>query len=188
MQPASLLLLLMAGALRAQDPPLFFTPADKSVVPPGPFRVIAKSAGKTEILVDDQPVAVASPVSGVVRAELKLAPGAHHIVARNESGETKVQVFAGKQHADWPSFKLHPPVATCETCHAVKEGAWALRRASLAPICASCHPQNRFPLIHTHNTDLLAECQNCHMPHGSTAAKLLKMPKDTACKQCHGQP
>lgn len=180
--------LLVAVALHAQDPPLLLAPADQSVIPPGAFRIVAKSAGKVELLVDGKSQPVRTPAPGVVQVELKLAPGAHEIVARNESGETKVQVFAGKQHNDWPAFKPHPPVAACETCHAVKQGAWALRRASLAPICASCHPQSRFPLIHTHGTDLLGECQNCHMPHGSTAAKLLKVPKETACKQCHGQP
>lgn len=184
-----MLALLMAAAwLPAQDAPFLFMPANHSVVAPGPFRIAVKSEGKTELLLDGKPVAAVSPAPGVVRAEVTLTAGAHELVARNASGETKVEFFAGKQHADWPAFKQHPPVAACETCHAVKAGAWSLRRASLAPICASCHPQNRFPLIHTHNTDLLAECQNCHMPHGATAAKLLKMPKETACKQCHGQP
>ncbi len=179
---------LLALILSGQEAPVVLSPTDQSTVPPGSLRIVLKSAGKTEVLVDGKAQAGVSPAPGVVYVEQALAAGAHEIVARNEAGETKVRVFAGKQHGDWPAFKLHPPVATCETCHAVKQGAWALRRASPAPICASCHPQARFPLIHTHNTDLLADCQNCHSPHGATAAKLLKVPKEIACKQCHGQP
>lgn len=184
----SLPALFLISVLAAQSPPEVFAPANHSVVPPGPFKFIAKSPGKTHVTLDGAELTVASPAPGVVRSEFKLSPGSHEIVARNESGETRIEVFAGKTHGEFQPFKLHPPVATCETCHAVKQNSWALRRASLAPICASCHPQNRFALIHTHNTDLLAECQGCHMPHGSTAAKLLKQPKETACRQCHGQP
>lgn len=177
-----------APASQAQDAPFFFSPTDKAVVPPGPFRVIMKSPGKTQLLLDGKAVETHSPGPGAVRAELKIAPGEHELAARNEAGETKVRIFAGKQHAGFEVFRLHPPVSTCETCHAVKDGAWGMRRISLAPICSACHPQDRFAIVHTHGTDLLAECQSCHVPHGSTAAKHLKVSKDTACKQCHGQP
>lgn len=184
----SLPVLFLTAVAAAQAPPEIFAPANHSVVAPGLLKIIAKSPGNTQVTVDGAAVAVTTAAPGAVRAEIKLTPGAHEIVARNDSGETRVEIFAGKTHGEWKAFKQHPPVATCETCHAVKQGAWALKRASLAPVCASCHPQNRFAIIHTHNTDLLAECQGCHMPHGSTSAKLLKVPKETACKQCHGQP
>ena len=39
---------LMALAVNAQDPPLLFSPADKSTVPAGPFRIIMRSSGKKD--------------------------------------------------------------------------------------------------------------------------------------------
>lgn len=171
----------------AQERPLFYAPLDKSVIAPGALRVVVSSMGETTLLLDGKVVKTDAPAPGVIRADLTLAPGAHELVARNGAGESKIGVFAGRQQAGFEPFKQHPPTATCETCHAVKQGEWALRRASLAPICAACHPQDRFAKVHTHGTDLLAECQACHMPHGSQAAKLLKQPKEIGCKQCHGQ-
>jgi predicted CXXCH cytochrome family protein len=65
---------------------------------------------------------------------------------------------------------------------------WSFQRASIGSSCFACHERAAFPKIHTHNTDILAECQSCHLPHGSAVKGHLKLAKDTACKQCHGQP
>jgi predicted CXXCH cytochrome family protein len=172
----------------AQEAPLFYAPLDQSLIPVGVFRVVAHSAGDTKLLLDGKPVAFEAPAPGVIRADVKLGAGAHELVARNAAGESKLAIFAGKAQAGFQPFKQHPPLASCDTCHALKQNQWAMKRASLAPVCAACHPQDRFPVVHTHGADLLAECQACHMPHGSQAAKLLKQPKEIGCKQCHGQP
>ena len=42
-----------------------------------------------------------------------------------------------------------------------------------------------FKVTHS-NDEVLADCVLCHNPHGSTEEFHLKMPRETACKQCHG--
>lgn len=178
-----MMLVLTAGWVSAQ--PQFLSPLTQAVVAPGQLRVVAKGAGKGQLFLNGKPVETASPVAGVFSAELKLAAGRHELLLKSEDGEAKAVVFAGSEHQGWNVFRQHPPVATCDTCHAVKNGEWATKRASLAPLCFACHERGRFPVTHTHNTDTLADCQNCHLPHGSQAKAHLKMAKETACKQCH---
>lgn len=179
-----LLALFVCGGIAAQEA-MFLSPLPESVVPPGPLRVVAKGSGKGRIQVDGKPVETISPVPGVFRAEVTLPPGEHELSLESESGPAKVRVFSGKEHKDWKVFRQHPPAATCETCHAVKNGEWAMQRASLAPLCFSCHERANFPASHTHNTDILADCQTCHLPHGSQVKGHLLKPKEAACKQCH---
>lgn len=178
--------LLAASVCLAQEAPVILAPADHAVLT-GVARIIVKG-GKVQVTIDGKPAAVSSPAPGVWMGEAKLAPGLHEFIARDESGETKVAVFSGKAYTGWKVFKSHPPAGGCDTCHAVKDGQWSMKRASIAGVCSACHPQDRFPVVHTHNTDLLSECQGCHLPHGAVTARLLKVPKTTACRQCHNQP
>jgi predicted CXXCH cytochrome family protein len=68
----------------------------------------------------------------------------------------------------------------------VKNGAWAMKRATLSPLCHACHDITKFTAAHApHNTGTLVDCQMCHLPHGSAAKGHLKMEKTVACKQCH---
>ncbi|MBL8230107.1 MAG: hypothetical protein JNL98_16585 [Bryobacterales bacterium] len=172
-------------ALSAAETPVFLSPLDESVIAPGALRVVAKGAGKGRLLLDGKPLDTASPVAGVFRAEVQLAPGPHELTLESEGGAAKVRVFAGTEHNGWKMFRQHPPAAACESCHAIKNGEWAMQRASLAPLCFACHERAKFPASHTHNTDILADCQNCHLPHGSQAKSHLVKPKETVCKQCH---
>ncbi|HUQ93726.1 MAG TPA: cytochrome c3 family protein [Bryobacteraceae bacterium] len=179
------LILLAAVACGAQEGPLLFTPTDKSVVAPGSLRVIGK-ASMAQLTLDGKAVPVTSPAAGVIHAELKLSPGPHELILKGAGGEARSVFFVGKEHQDWKMFRAHPPAAPgCDTCHAVKDGEWALKRATLSPICHTCHDKARFPATHTHNTDILTDCQNCHHPHGSAVKGHLKQPKEVVCKQCH---
>lgn len=167
----------------AQEPAAeaILSPADQSTVAVGSVRLIARGAGL--LLVDGKMVASEQPAPGVVSAVVALAAGTHQIAM----GARKIRVHAGGgAPGDWKPYQAHPPSATgCDTCHAVKDGAWAMRRASLAPICFTCHDRGKFPATHTHNTDILADCQSCHDPHGSTGKAHLRMSRERACKQCH---
>ncbi len=176
----------LAAVALAQDPTALFTPVDQSVVSEGKLRVAGRAAGKAELLLDGKATPHTSPGPGAVMADLTLTPGAHELVLRGEGGEAKARFFVGKEHGDWKLFRPHAPVAAgCDTCHAVKNDTWALKRASLSPLCHTCHEKEKFPVVHTHNTDTLADCQNCHMPHGSAAKGHLVKPKEALCKQCH---
>lgn len=180
------LLLLVCGWAMGQERPELFAPADESVVMVGKVRVVGRAAGPVSLLLDGKAVAVASPGPGAVMAELLPGAGEHVLVLKGQGGESKVRFFVGEERAEWKMFRPHPPLASgCDTCHAVKNDAWALKRASLSPLCHTCHDKERFPAVHTHSTDILADCQNCHLPHGSTARGHMMKPKEVACKQCH---
>lgn len=183
----ALLLVLQLGVLLGQEGPVLFAPAHESLVAPGALRILGRAAGKAALTLDGKPVAVASPAPGVVLAEIKAADGLHELVLTGEGGEAKVSFFAGKEHSGWKMFRPHPPGAVgCETCHAVKNGEWAMKRATLAPMCHTCHNADQFTKTHTpHNTGTLVDCQNCHLQHGSAAKTHLRMEKAVACKQCH---
>jgi len=175
-------LLLLVGIGSAQGPErVIFSPADQSVVK-GDLRVVA--SGQGELLLDGKAVETQSPVAGVQHASVKVSPGAHELTF---DGGPAVKFHAGDgAPAGWKEFRVHPPGgAACETCHAIKNGAWAFTKASLVGVCFACHNREAFPKTHTHEPGIVPDCQMCHSPHGSTAAAHLKMPKETACKQCH---
>lgn len=183
---AALLLLLSWRGL-AEETVVLFAPMNESVVAPGNLRVVGKAAGKAELLLDGKAVRFESPAPGVVHAELKPGPGLHELLLKGEGGEAKAAFFSGKEHGGWKMFRPHPPIEGigCDTCHAVKNGEWAMKRATLSPICHTCHDLSAFPKIHTHDTGTLADCQNCHYPHGSTAKGNLRAAREVVCRQCH---
>ncbi len=160
---------------------IFAPPANALFPEDAPVRLIARIAAGAELKVDGAAVAVESPHAGVATAELKLAPGAHSITL----GDQTVKIAVGTPEDGMAHFRSHPPTATCENCHAVRNGRWRFLRASLSNVCSNCHAKDAFPAKHTHTMDLLPDCQMCHDPHGSTVAGHMKMSREKACQQCH---
>jgi len=171
---------LAAAALLGQASDIL-SPTPGSLFSKGPVRVIARADGKAELLLDGKAVPVERPAEGVITAILHPNPGPHELAL----GEHKVKFTVGKADGEWTSFKEHPPVASCQNCHAVKNGVWSLQRASLVTLCFPCHDKEKFPKAHTHVAGILADCQMCHNAHGSNAKGFLTMTRETACKQCH---
>jgi len=165
---------------QAPEGPRLLRPADRSALPAGPLTVVARGDGP--LVLDGQPVKTARPGPGAIAAELTLAPGPHALSFAGQS----IRFFAGPNPpAGYLPYRLHPPAAaSCDTCHVVRDGAWDFRGA--ASSCFGCHDQKKFPIGHTHNAEVLAECGLCHDPHGSTEKFHLKFARETACKQCHG--
>ncbi|MBL8215078.1 MAG: hypothetical protein JNK87_30445 [Bryobacterales bacterium] len=185
MVAARLAWLLAGVGLLAQDPAVILAPVDGTTVAPGKVRIVARAPGKATLAVDGKPVAMTETVAGVVHAEVELAAGKHEVAVSGGGSEAKISVTVGAG----ANFRVHPPgLVGCDTCHAVKNEAWALKRATPATVCAQCHDRAAFVPAHTHNTDILADCQNCHLPHGSAAKAHLQKPKETVCKTCHNWP
>jgi predicted CXXCH cytochrome family protein len=177
-----LIVLLVALVSPAQDDPNLLAPPDGAVFAKGPVRFIARADAGAAILLDGKPLKFERPAEGVATANLDLEPGAHEISLDKE----KVRFFVGAgAPREMMDFRFHPPMASCSTCHAIKNGAWTWQRPSLVTLCGQCHDREKFPAKHTHEMGILADCQICHNPHGSTAAGHLRKPKETACKQCH---
>jgi DmsE family decaheme c-type cytochrome len=52
--------------------------------------------------------------------------------------------------------------------------------------CLKCHVDKRGPFVYEHASVRVEGCDSCHMPHGSTNAKLLRRPVTfTLCLECH---
>jgi DmsE family decaheme c-type cytochrome len=52
--------------------------------------------------------------------------------------------------------------------------------------CLKCHVDKRGPFVYEHASVRVEGCEGCHMPHGSTNAKLLRRPVTfTLCLECH---
>ena len=180
--------LLAALFCYAQEPPptSILSPPANSAHPAGPVRVIARGARGAKLLLDGAAVTATSPAPGVLSASITPKPGEHTLEIAGAKDSQKVRFFSGAGAREpFLPFRAHPPVETCTSCHALKDGEWAFARPSLGGICFGCHDREAFPGTHSHVPGVLADCQLCHDPHGSTAKGQLKMSKETACKQCH---
>jgi DmsE family decaheme c-type cytochrome len=52
--------------------------------------------------------------------------------------------------------------------------------------CLKCHVDKRGPFVYEHASVRVEGCAGCHVPHGSTNAKLLRRPVVfTMCLECH---
>ncbi len=186
MKRALVLALVALWALGETPPgPMIFRPADQSVIQAGPVSVVAKGPADAKLELDGKPVEAQHPAAGVFAAIITPTAGRHQLSLAGRS----IQFFVGASGVPegWKQFRAHPPAAVnCETCHAVNQGAWDFKGGTVAENCFECHQQQSFPKVHQHNPEVLADCQLCHNPHGSTAKFHLKMAKETACKQCHG--
>jgi len=178
--PARLLTFCFAAAAALAEEGIL-RPTDKSVIKAGPLSVVASGTG--ELRLDGKTVTVSRPAAGVVTAHVNPSPGMHELTL----GPKKTQFFMGPNPPQgWKEFRPHPPAAACDSCHTAASGTWAIKGDLAGENCFRCHDQKVFPKPHQHNSEVLAECQLCHNPHGSTEKFHLKMAKETACKQCHG--
>lgn len=173
-------LALAATAIAAG--PEFLRPVDGAIVAPGAFSIAARASDKAQLRVDGKPVASRSPGPGALTATLPLSAGVHKLELTDGAASVSISITA----ASPASFRPHPPSASCDTCHTVRDSAWALKSDPLGDTCFTCHDAKTFAVAHQHNADVLVECTLCHQPHGSSTAKHLKMKKELACKQCHG--
>ncbi|MEI6601572.1 MAG: cytochrome c3 family protein, partial [Comamonadaceae bacterium] len=57
-------------------------------------------------------------------------------------------------------------------------------RDSTNATCYTCHAEKRGPFVHQHEP-VAEDCANCHNPHGSTVAGMLKTRAPLLCQQCH---
>jgi predicted CXXCH cytochrome family protein len=161
----SLAWLLLASVAGAQ----ILRPTDHSAIPAAPISIVAPSGSK--VMLDGKPTETGVP--------LRIAPGLHELTLDAQV----VKFFAGPgAPPDFKPFRQHPPASTCDTCHVEKTGGGDVK----AGACFACHDTRTFPKKHTHNAEVLEDCAACHSPHGSTAQFHLKLPKETACKLCHG--
>ena len=93
------------------------------------------------------------------------------------------------QRAQIHRFSRHPILegkVTCSDCHDVhgSPGPKLLVKNSVNETCYTCHAEKRGPFLWEH-APVVDDCTNCHTPHGSNQAPLLKMRPPMLCQSCH---
>lgn len=178
----ALALLWATGVSPAADGPIV-KPRNGTWIPGDVLEVIAK-VSDARLLVDGEPVQAKEPFPGVLHALLEVTPGRHVLRLASSEGLQEVVVHTGDapEGDAGEAYVDHPPVATeCAFCHSVSRRG----RFRFSGGCQSCHAERQFVQTHSHQSHELASCGMCHDAHGSTVAKLLLLPKEQACKQCH---
>lgn len=174
--------------------PRIFRPAANSMVEPGPLSVVARGSAAASLMLDGTSLAVTRPGPQALTATVTPSAGRHELVLRDGDAEVRVAFFVGvfssaaQPQDEWKVFRSHPPPAmgaTCSACHAVRDGKWEFAGGDIASNCFQCHNAELFPKAHTHERGVLADCKTCHLAHGSTESKHLKMTAKAACTQCH---
>jgi len=82
----------------------------------------------------------------------------------------------------------------CHNPHGAFDPTWKMasrprmveqKQANEMP-CLNCHVDKRGPWVFEHGSRAVEGCNVCHMPHGSTNARMLKRPVVfTVCLECH---
>jgi len=81
----------------------------------------------------------------------------------------------------------------CHNPHGAPTATWAVAHSPMVRqafgndiACTNCHTDKRGPFIHEHAPVRVEGCTACHLPHGSTNARLLTRPAAfTLCLECH---
>lgn len=80
---------------------------------------------------------------------------------------------------------------TCLSCHRFVQRHDRAAMYDLARTCRDCHPEQGGPFLFEHqavnaySASGVEGCLDCHRPHGSENDRLLKLPADRICAQCH---
>jgi len=93
--------------------------------------------------------------------------------------------------------RVNEGTVACSDCHNPHGNYSATWRMGLRPhtvsraldneeSCIKCHSDKRGPFVFEHAAIRVDGCESCHVPHGSTNAKLLTRPVTfTMCLECH---
>ncbi len=100
----------------------------------------------------------------------------------------------GGQRLHWPGSVHARGELACVDCHnpmARLSPAGALRKAGLSAVCEGCHAQQKAEFRRRSHMPLpegKMSCVDCHNPHGSTRAPLLKADSvNELCYGCHAE-
>ena len=177
-------LALAAAAWAAEDASKIMRPPDLSAHPSGAVDIVA-TAPAGRLTLDGKPLAAEQPFPNVFHATIHPAPGEHTLELQWEGGSKQTRFFVGANAPDeFKPFRQHPPLAgvECTQCH----GLSSRGRFRFKGGCFDCHTQEQVLAKHPHEAHVLERCGDCHNAHGSTTDALMMLPREAACKLCHG--
>jgi predicted CXXCH cytochrome family protein len=160
-------------------------PTDQTVLETEEVRIIARDGA---LWLDGESLERRQTQGTRQALAIRIPPGRHELVWKR-GGAVQTTRFAvatsrgAAVSAGWKVYREHPPQAECVNCHA---GEKDFKKSTIVETCFTCHEPKSFAEAHSHNSEVLAECVLCHDPHGSAERFLLRMTRETACKQCHG--
>jgi DmsE family decaheme c-type cytochrome len=89
-----------------------------------------------------------------------------------------------QQYSHHPVFEGR---VTCSDCHDSHTSSVTDGEAVIEP-CVKCHADKEPPFVFEHepvSSDLADGCVTCHKAHGTPTEKLLRLPGNAICIQCH---
>lgn len=101
---------------------------------------------------------------------------------------TSAQADFGKPY----HHRVEEGLIRCSDCHNV-HGTAMLRQVRALPsgdfVCYKCHADKQGPFVYEHVPVKTEGCSSCHIPHGSTNPRLLRLSQiNLLCLQCHTFP
>lgn len=174
----------LAAAAWAAGEAKLMSPPDNAWFAEGPVRVVARGEG-ARIEFDGDLLQAEERFPGVWEAQVEAPSAGEHTVALVVAGERlEAHIAYGPEKPQgYEAFRSHPGMALeCAQCHGVSRRG----RFRFNGDCFQCHTNDQYSAKHPHPKHVLERCGDCHNPHGETATALLSMPKETACRLCHG--
>jgi DmsE family decaheme c-type cytochrome len=116
-----------------------------------------------------------------------------HDKVRNKKTQSEVCFACHKsERAEAHRISTHPLAAgkmACSDCHNLhgSAGPKLLTKNTVNETCFTCHAEKRGPFLWEHQ-GVAENCSNCHKPHGSNIAPLLKSRAPWMCNECHDGP
>ena len=95
--------------------------------------------------------------------------------------EKRGQVNKRSRH---PLLERKIKCSDCHDPHGSVASHSMIRAENVNQLCYQCHPDKRGPFVFEH-PPVAENCGNCHAPHGSRHAKLLKEKVPNLCQDCH---
>ena len=95
-----------------------------------------------------------------------------------------------RQRADSFKYSHHPmregkvACTDCHNPHGAAGDTGLLNEFTVNQTCYGCHAEKRGPLLWEHQP-VRDNCLNCHTPHGSNEASLMKTRMNFLCSSCH---
>jgi predicted CXXCH cytochrome family protein len=104
--------------------------------------------------------------------------------------------LASAERGQVPAAPLPEIKKDCSLCHLDIQKGPALKK-TVSDLCIDCHPDRKAP--NEHKVDIVPSmqvktlplsagkitCITCHDPHRNTYGKLLRVPQNKLCSQCH---
>jgi DmsE family decaheme c-type cytochrome len=127
-----------------------------------------------------------------VRPPVDVSFGRHDAASSGQQVTTCLACHQNGQRGHWEGSPHQSSGVACSACHSVHQPRdRVVTRATQSEVCFACHKSERAQTHRLSSHPLAAGkmvCADCHNPHGSTGASLMKTGSvNETCAQCHAE-